>query len=377
MEDLKQRVRKEILQLKPYIPGKHMEELKRELGINEIIKLASNENPLGPSKRSIEAMKRAAETAHIYPDSYNYHLKKALAEKYNLREKQLILGNGSDELIKLIAETFLAEGDEIIMPDPSFSEYEFASTLMGAQCIKVPTKDFRVDVNAIRAKIGPRTKLVFLCNPNNPTGTIVTRKEMDEFIDCLPGGTILVLDEAYCEYVTSDDYPDGIEYIRQGKDVIVLRTFSKVYGLAGLRIGYGISSEEIIDMIQRVKEPFNVNSIAQAGALESLKDEIQITRSREMVEKGKKYLYHALTHMGLTYVPTEANFLLINVNRDSQEVFQELLKRGVIIRTGDIFDLPDYIRVTIGTMEQNERFISALKEVLLKLTNSAQKRASS
>jgi histidinol-phosphate aminotransferase len=200
---------------------------------------------------------------------------------------------------------------------------------------------------------------------------------MDEFIDRLPGGTILVLDEAYCEYVTSDDYPDGIEYIRQGKDVIVLRTFSKVYGLAGLRIGYGISSEEIIDMIQRVKEPFNVNSIAQAGALESLKDEIQITRSREMVEKGKKYLYHALTHMGLTYVPTEANFLLINVNRDSQEVFQELLKRGVIIRTGDIFGLPDYIRVTIGTMEQNERFISALKEVLLKLTNSAQKRASS
>lgn len=364
-------VREDIKKLKPYIPGKHMDELKRELGITQIIKLASNENPLGPSRRAVEAGTEALKNGNLYPDSYCFYLKRTLAEKLGVDSSNILVGNGSDEIIKLLGETFLSKGDEVVTPSPSFSEYIFASNLMGAEVITVELEDFKINLSKMHEAITEKTKLVFICNPNNPTGTIVTKKELEKFLDILPDHVVVVMDEAYHEYVSDSEYPNGIDYINSGKKVIVLRTFSKIYGLAGLRIGYAVASSELIQWITRVKEPFNVNSVAQHAAIESLKDEDHVSKSKKLIHEEKQYLYKRLDEMGLFYIPTHTNFILIDVETDSNWVFNELLKKGIIIRTGDIFNLPTFIRVTIGTRIQNKKFLDELAQILKRVSKKA------
>lgn len=359
--------RPQVFDLKPYVPGKPISEVKRELGIDQVIKLASNENPLGPSPKAMEAAHRAIDELMLYPDGNCFELKQALSRYFQVTEKQLIIGNGSDEILKLLAETFLNIGDNIVCAAPSFSEYEFVAGVMGAEIRMVPVKDYRHDLSAMLEQVDDRTKMFFICNPNNPTGTICYREELDDVMKQLPPSVLVVFDEAYYEYVQNERYQSGLKYLEAGyPNVIVLRTFSKIYGLAGLRIGYGITSEDIVDLVMRVREPFNVNLMAQEAAMAALEDDEHVQRSRANNLEGRAYLYREFDRMGFTYAPTEANFILVDVGRNCQEVFNGLLKQGVIVRTGNIFgaDYNNYIRVTIGTPEQNQQFIQALQSVL-------------
>ena len=361
---VKDRARPEIFPLKPYVPGKPIEEVKRELGLDDIIKLASNENPLGPSPAAFKAVGEFLSQLHIYPDGNCYELKKRLASFYGVEEKAILVGNGSDELLKLMAETFLNRGDEIIYAQPSFSEYEFVARIMGAECIEVPLVDFTHDLEAIYNAVTARTKLIIICNPNNPTGTIVSAEAIDEFMQKISDDILVVFDEAYAEYVESKDYVSGLKYVKEGRNVIVLRTFSKIYGLASLRVGYGLTTPGIAAAIERVTEPFNVNMPAQIAGLAAIDDTEHVSRSQATNSSGKKYLYDEFEKMGISYVPTDANFIFLDAGKDCQEVFKALLKLGVIVRTGDIFGYPSFIRVTIGTASENDRFIQGLKQVL-------------
>jgi histidinol-phosphate aminotransferase len=361
-------LRPHISKLKPYVPGKPIEEVQRELGLPadfEIIKLASNENVLGPSPRALQAMEKAASGIWLYPDDNCYALKNALAKFWNHTPDHFILGNGSDEIIHFLGLAFLDNdaGDEVVIADPSFVQYKSAAMLADCAYHLVPlTSDWRHDLRAMKTQINERTKLVFIANPNNPTGTTITRNEFEEFLKGLPSRVLVVLDQAYYEYVDDEDSPSGIEYIGD-HNVLVLHTFSKAYALAGLRVGYGIARPEIIAHLMQVRGPFNVNTLAQAAALASLDDEEQVTRARINNREGKEQLYAAFQEMGLRFAPTEANFVLVDIERDSKTAFNELIKRGVIVRTGDPFGMPTWIRVTIGTHEMNERFIAALREV--------------
>ena len=357
-------VRENVKQLVPYSPGKPIEEVEREFGITNIIKMASNENPLGPSPLAVEAMKAALSNIALYPDGSSFSIIRALSAHWNVDNDQLIVGNGSDELIHYIGLTFLSPGDEVIQADTTFSRYESAAVLSGAKVVNVPLKNFTYDLEGIAAKITDKTKLIFIANPNNPTGTIATQADVDKLMSVLPEHVIVVFDEAYNEYVESKDFPDTLKYVKQGANVIILHTFSKIYALAGLRVGYGIAKPELIKFIHQVREPFNVNSIAQIGAIASLTDKTQVERSAKVNSDGKKYLYKEFESMNLEYAPTEANFIWVNIKTNCKPVFLEMMKRGVIVRTGDIFNYPTFIRVTIGTPEQNERFITTLREVL-------------
>jgi histidinol-phosphate aminotransferase len=361
MRDL---VRENICRLRPYVPGKPIEEVEREFGITDIVKLASNENPLGPSPKALEAMREALEKAALYPDGSCFFLKNALAKHWEVRPEELIVGNGSDELIHYIGVTFLTSGDEVIQADPSFVRYESAAILNDCTPIMVPLRDFTHDLDAMGDRITERTRLIFVANPNNPTGTAVTQRDVERLVSRLPERVITVFDEAYYEYVESPQFPNMPAHVRDGANVIVLRTFSKVYALAGLRIGYAIARPEIIECLNQVREPFNVNSIAQAGALASLGDPEQVERSRRVNSEGKRYLYREFEAMGLPYTPSDANFVWVNIRTDCRPVFKELLKRGVIVRTGDIFGYPTYFRVTIGLPEENRRFVETLRDVL-------------
>ncbi|MHB0997887.1 MAG: histidinol-phosphate transaminase [Armatimonadota bacterium] len=357
-------VKENICKLKPYSPGKPIEEVEREYGITNIIKMASNENPLGPSRKALEAMMKAVENVALYPDGSCFYLVKALAEHWGVNEDNIIIGNGSDELIHYTGITFLSPGDEVIQADTTFVRYESATVLNDCECTMVPLKNFAYDLDAIAERISEKTRMIFIANPNNPTGTAVSQKDVDRFMSKIPQKVIVVFDEAYNEYVESKDFPDTLQYVKDGANVLILHTFSKIYALAGLRVGYGIARPEIIQCMHQVREPFNVNSIAQAGAIASLKDPGQVTRSARVNSEGKKYLYSEFMSMGCEYAPSEANFIWVNINTDCRPVFKELLKKGVIIRTGDIFGYTTYIRVTIGTEEQNKRFIKSLREVL-------------
>lgn len=361
---IRKKARPEIFNLKPYVPGKPIEEVKRELGIDDIIKLASNENPLGPSPKALEALKNTLNNIHIYPDSNNFNLKRKIVALTGHDERGILVGNGSDEILKLLAEAFLSPGDEIIFADPSFSEYEFTATIMGAKSVKVPVTDFKHDLEAMLKAVTDKTKIIYICNPNNPTGTIVTADELEKFMNAVPEDVLVVFDEAYIEYVDNPNYASGIKYVNAGRNAIVLRTFSKIFGLAGLRVGYGLTTVEIAGAIERVTEPFNVNLLAQTAATAALDDTEHLENSRKINKAGKEYLYQEFTAMGLKYVETEANFIFVDVGQDCKEVFNKLLRMGVIIRTGDIFGYPTFIRVTIGNPEENQRFISALKKAL-------------
>ncbi len=365
MQDfIKAKARREIFNLKPYTPGKPIDEVKRELGLDDIIKMASNENPLGPSPKGMAAVSDSLKDLHLYPDANCFLLKKKLAALYNRPENSILIGNGSDELLKLMAETFLQSGDQIIFAQPTFSEYEFVARIMGADCIEVPLLDFAHDLPAMLNAITPKTKMIIICNPNNPTGTIVNIEDIQSFMDQVPDDVLVVFDEAYLEYVESPAYASGLKYLNEGRNVVIFRTFSKIYGLAALRIGYALTSTAIAQAVERVMEPFNVNMPAQVAALAALDDQEHVANSQSLNSQGKKYLYAEFERLGIKYVPTEANFIFLDTTANCREVFQNLLKQGVIVRTGDIFGYPSFIRVTVGTAEENQRFIKSLEKAL-------------
>ncbi len=364
---MKRLVRPGIEDLIPYPPGKPIEELERELGIQNSIKLASNENPLGPSPRALAAIRERLETLHRYPDGSGYYLKSRLSEKFSLSRDRILLGNGSNELIELIVRTFLEPGDEAVQAFPTFLVYE--KIIMGAGCkmISVPLTGFGLDLKGIADAVTPRTKVLFVNNPNNPTGTILRTQEMDDFLKDIPEDVVVVLDEAYMEFVTDPRFANGILFLERHPGIIVLRTFSKLYGLAGLRIGYGFTSEKIADYINRVRQPFNANSLAQAAATAALNDEDFVNRTLKTVHEGLDFLQEHLDRLGLEYLPTQTNFFLIKVPSGGKEIYERLLYEGVIVRAMDSYGLPEYIRINAGLPQENERFITALKKVLGKV----------
>ncbi len=360
-------IRPSIKRIVPYSPGKPTREVQEELGPIEVVKLASNENPLGPSPLAIEAMERAIREVHIYPDPVCAELTAALAEKLGVGEEQIIIGRGSDELIHMIGLAFVNPGDQVVYSLPPFALYPFTTDLMAGERVGIPAREFKHDLEAMADAITDRTKVIFVANPYNPTGTISTAEEVERFMQRVPERCVVVFDEAYYEYVDDPAYPDTLEYVRQRRRAVVLRTFSKAYALAGLRIGYGIMTPEIAAALRQVREPFNVSSVAQAAALASLQDPEQVERSRRLVAEGKEYLYGEFQRLGLFYVPTQANFIFVDTGVDSRQLFDALMRRGVTIRTGDIFGYPTFIRVTIGTMDQNRKFVAALEEALAEL----------
>ncbi|MBM3248490.1 MAG: histidinol-phosphate transaminase [Candidatus Omnitrophica bacterium] len=358
MENL---INKNILKIKPYEPGKPIEEVERELGLKNVIKLASNENPLGSSLKALAAIKRNLNTLNRYPDGNCFYLKNKLAKKLKLKPGNLIFGNGSDELIDVIIKTFVGLNEEVLTSKVSFVEYEIVSQANNRRFRALPLKNFKYDLMAIKMAIRKNTKAIFIANPNNPTGTYVNKRELEEFLKGLPKNLIVVLDEAYNEFVDVRDFPKSLDYIN--KNVIILRTFSKTYGLAGLRIGFAIAKPEFIECMNRVRQPFNVNLLAQAAALEAVDDAAFLSRSRKTILDGKMYLYNELEKLGFGYVCSVANFILVDVKQDCRIVFNKLLKQGVIIRPMAIYNLKNFIRVTIGTRKENIRFIKALKKV--------------
>jgi histidinol-phosphate aminotransferase len=365
MDDfIKNKARTQIFNLQPYVPGKPIDEAKRELGIDDVIKLASNENSLGPSPLAMKAVQEFLPYLHQYPDSNCYYLRKKLAERFDVDEKCILLGNGSDEILKLLAETFTNPGDRVIYARPTFSEYDFAAAIMGAECTTIPLLDYKHDLAAMADAINERTKMVIICNPNNPTGTIVSGFELDNFMARVPDDVLVIFDEAYCEYADPGEFVSGFQYLRDGRKVIVMRTFSKLYGLAGLRVGYAFAPAAIASAAERVREPFNVNMPAQVAALAALDDNGHVSRTLTMNAEGKSYLYQELDRMGLKYVPTQANFILVDTGRPCQEVFRDMLALGVIIRNCDVYTYDSCIRVTIGNYQENSRFINSLKKVL-------------
>jgi histidinol-phosphate aminotransferase len=366
MKKEKSLVRKGILDLRPYIPGKPIEEVKRELGLKEVVKLASNETSIGPSPLAVEAIKKEAKNINLYPEGSSRLLREKIAYKLNLNKEMIIIGNGADNIIDLIGMAFINEDDEVITGEITFPAYETITKIMGGKLISVKLKDFRFDLEEIIQRINKKTKIIFLCNPNNPTGTIVEREEVADFMEKVPQDVIVVFDEAYYDYVEDKNYPDSLSYVLKGKNVIILHTFSKIAGIAGIRVGYGVAKPEIVGYLIRVVSPFPTNRLAQVAALASLNDEEHYRKVLKTNQEGKKYLYRELKELGLFYVPTEANFIFIDLKEDSEIVFEKLLKKGTIIRPGKTWGCPNFIRVTIGTPYENQKFILALKEVINK-----------
>jgi len=350
----------DIRAISPYVPGKPVEELERELGLTGSVKLASNENPLGPSPKAVAAISGMLSGLHRYPDGAGFHLKDALSSKYGWRTSGIILGNGSNELLEIIVRTFMLPGEEAIMAEPSFVVYKMAVQAAGCGRVIVPLIEGRHDLSGMADRITDKTKLIFIANPNNPTGTINTASEMRAFMERVPEDVVVVVDEAYFEYVTDSSYPDTLKYLNDGRRIIILRTFSKAYGLAGLRIGYGLASDELVDLMNRVRQPFNTGTLAQAAALAALGDEEHVKKSVALNEAGKKYLYAELDRMGVEYLPTAANFIYMDVKNDAKALYDALLKKGVIVRPMG----PTQLRVTIGLPDENRRFVDAFEAVM-------------
>jgi histidinol-phosphate aminotransferase len=353
-----------ILGIAPYEPGKPIEELERELGLSDVIKLASNENPLGPSERVLKALTEALTHLNRYPDGSGYYLRQALAARHGVTADHIILGNGSNDLIELVVRSFLRAGEEAVVPHPSFVVYPMVVQAAGGIRVVVTLKDQRLDLHAMARAITPMTKIVFIANPNNPTATIVTAEEVEEFMARVPDKVIVVFDEAYIEFAQGPDFPDTLAYMKQGRRLVTLRTFSKASSLAGLRVGYAVADPDCIALCNRIRQPFNVNSLGQAAALAALADDSHILECLRTIEAGRHYLYEEFTALGLKYTPSRANFILVDVGRSASDVFSWLLKEGVIVRPMTSFGMESCLRVTIGTPEENRRFVKALKKVL-------------
>jgi histidinol-phosphate aminotransferase len=353
----------QLRDLVAYEPGKPIEEVARERGLRpeEIIKLASNENPIGPSPKALAAMQEEIKGVHIYPDGGGWKLRNAIAKKFGLEMNNVILGSGSNEVIEFIGHAFLKPGDNIITAEHAFLVYKLMAKVFGAETIEVADPGYVHDLDAMAAAITPQTKEIFIANPNNPTGTLVTQEQIDRFMAKVPPHVVVVFDEAYYEFL--DNPPDTLKYVREGRNVVVLRTFSKIQGLAGLRIGYGLGNAEIIEVLQRTRQPFNINSVAQAAALAGLLDDEHQRKTKQLTDEGRAYLQEQFGKLGLEHIPSYANFVLVKVG-DGNAVFKAMMDKGVIVRAMAAYKLPEWVRISIGTMPQNERCIAVLREVL-------------
>ncbi len=355
------KVPEHISSIKPYIPGKPVAELERDLGISGSVKLASNENPIGPSPLAVKAMRSGLKELNRYPDGSCYYLRNVLSDNLKVSDDQLIFGNGSNEIIELAVRTCISPGDEAIMAYPSFVVYSMIVQAAHGKNIVVPLKDWRHDLEAMASQITDRTRLIFIANPNNPTGTINTKTEMDRFMKKVPEGVLVIVDEAYYEYVESKEYPDSFTYLKANRNILMLRTFSKMYGLAGLRIGYGIAAASLIEEMNKVRQPFNVNSLAQTAAIEALRDENHIRRVKQLNIREKKFLYKEFEKMGVSFVPSEANFIYVTFNEDvAGNIYEKMLKHGVIVRPMG----PNAIRITTGLQGENKKLVKALGKAI-------------
>jgi histidinol-phosphate aminotransferase len=362
--DVRALMRKGVTEIEEWPPGRSVEETMAELGLDELAQMATNENPNGPSPLAVAAMEKAIRRVNFYPHGPCTALRRKIAGRLGVEEDMVVLGNGGDGCIHLVASAFLNEGEEAVVADPSFPVYTVFIKAMGGRAVFVPLKEHVHDLQGMKKRIGGRTKLVFVCNPNNPTGTIVGKRELDDFVASLPPHVILLLDEAYKEFVSSPEYPDGLSYVRQGRNVIVLRTFSKLYGLAGLRIGYTIASAELSGALVRVREPYMVSAVSEAAARAAMDDTAFVAAVLSNNERSKALLYEAFERLGLAYVPTHTNFVLVDTGRDAAAVTQALLKKGYQVRPGTIWRLPTWLRVTFGSEAQNRGFVAALAAVL-------------
>lgn len=360
--------RRVLNNIKPYIPGKPIWEVQKELGEKIVIKLASNENPLGASPKALKAISNNFSMINRYPDANAFELKRKLATNLSVSTDQLIITNGADELITLISETYLEEGDEIIVPSPTFSEYEFGAKLMGAKIVPVSLDHhYQYNVASILSAITDRTKLIYICSPNNPTGTYFPKWMLEELFHVIPKHILIVFDSAYCHFATKEDYTDGIEFVRSGYPIVILQTFSKIYGLAGLRVGYGVAPVSVIENILKVKEPFNVNSLAQKAATVAITDFEHVYQTRQLNKSGRELLYKALNKFGIPYTESMSNFVLVEFGKDAKIIYEELLKEGIIVRYGDIWGLPKHIRISIGTEEEIFQLIESISFILINL----------
>ncbi len=353
----------QLRDLAVYEPGKPIEETARELGIDpdEIVKLASNENPLGPSPKAVRAMRAAMANAHLYPDGSGFYLCRAIATKLGLKPQNVILGNGSNEVIEFLGHAFLNPGDDVITCQYAFIVYKLLAAAFGVRMIETPSPDYQQNLEATLEAITSKTRVIFIPNPNNPTGTLVSQCAIDHFMSRVPQAIVVVFDEAYFEFL--DDPPDTLRFVHEGRNVVVLRTFSKIHGLAGLRIGYAVAPAEMIQVLHKTRQPFNVNSLAHAGALAALNDEAHLRKTKRVVNKGRAYLQEKLAELRIPFVPAVANFLMVNVG-DGCAVFEKLLRRKIIVRPLKGYGLHEWIRVSVGSMEQNEKLIAALSDLL-------------
>jgi len=356
---------KHILSIPPYVPGKPIAELERQMGIRGAVKMASNENPLGPAHAALRSLEQCLGESHVYPESSGPELRGAIASRFGLNSENVILGNGSDEIMQMCAHLFIQPGDEAVMGSNTFSMYRIVVQAFGGKAVCVPLKNYRFDLKAMASAVTDRTRLIFLAVPNSPTGTIVSKLEFENFLRALPDGRFLVvIDEAYREFVRDLDCPSGVNYLDGKLPVLVLRTFSKIYGLAGLRVGYGLGEPWLIELLNRVRPPFNVNSLAQVAARAALEDTEHLERSLSLTIRGILYLEEELTRLGLKVIPSQANFVCFHVECDAREVYEALLKNGIIVRHLASFGMNNCIRVTVGKEIDNQEFIATLKQVL-------------
>ena len=353
----------QLRDLAVYEPGKPIEETARELGVDPstIIKLASNENPLGPSPKALEAMRATLDDAHLYPDGSGFYLRKAIAAKLAVAPESVILGNGSNEVIEFLGHAFLNPGDDVITCQYAFIVYKLLATAFGVRTIETPTPDYQQDLDAMLDAVTSKTRLIFIPNPNNPTGTLISQCAIDSFMSRVPDNVVVIFDEAYFEFL--DDPPDTLRFVRAGRNVAVLRTFSKIHGLAGLRIGYAVAPPEITEVLHKTRQPFNVNSIAQAGAIAALADDEHLRETRRVIDEGRAYLQEQFADMRIPFVPAAANFVMANVG-DGCAVFEELLRRKIIVRPLRGYGLPEWVRISVGTMEENKKLVAALSEAI-------------
>ena len=352
-----------ISNLVPYVPGKPVEELEREIGITDAIKIASNENPLGPSPKAIESARTVLTSVNRYPDGDCFYLRDKLSHVLGVKKDTLIFGNGSNEVIEIAARTFMKSGDEAIMGEFAFIVYPLVTMALGGEAVVSPMPDMVHDLNDMYKRITPRTRMIFIANPNNPTGTMVDKTQIEWFINSVPKDIIILIDEAYFEYVDNIDYPDTLEYHEMRESLITVRTFSKIYGLAGLRLGYGVTSSEIVSYMNRVREPFNINSIAQNAALSALDDHDHVDNTRKVNNEGMQYLEKRFSELGIKYYKSYANFILIDLGRDPMPLYNALLQKGIIVRPVRGYGLNTHLRISVGLEKENRRLIKALEEL--------------
>ncbi|WP_299178208.1 histidinol-phosphate transaminase [uncultured Neptuniibacter sp.] len=353
-----------VQNLHPYLPGKPAEELERELGLKNVVKLASNENPLGPSEKALSTVNNHLSGLSLYPDSGGYRLKQALASEYGFSPEQVTLGNGSNDVLELIARAYLNPGDEVIYSEYAFVVYSLVTQATGAKAVVTPAKEWGHDLQQMLAEISDKTRIIFIANPNNPTGTWLSEPELTSFLDQVPENILVVLDEAYTEYVMDEAFPNGLDKLADYPNLIVTRTFSKAFGLAGLRVGYAVSNEDVANVLSRVRQPFNVNNLALVAAESVLSDKDYLARSVEINSSGMRFYEEGFKKLGLEFIPSVGNFITVDMKQDAMPVYDAMLHQGVIVRPVANYGMPQHLRISIGLPEENERCLRALARVV-------------